>query len=620
MSRVFHARAWQIVILLSFLILTTSCGGGGGGSTDNSGNSTNSTPPPAEPDDSADSDSIGSPVGIRSDIASYYNPIELLQIDIPDNWEIFRFADNPEILVAMADLDTPTLLTGFILVLKVDSLDDADVSDDGEITIISQQNVSLNSLPALEEIGDALIDSENFRIISTAVEYNSSVYAVIYANQVNNYNNYITDYHEARASFKIGEKLLTDLEDFTDYENPGKASIASDGNNFLFVSCRNSTPLSQYDLVGRLIRDDRTITPEFVIHSNLKINGGLGAPKCVYVSPNVIFDGTNYLVTYTSDLSRPAINGKRISPTGIVLDATPVDISQNGATGDVYQAATVFDGTNTFVVWYEERSGGQYIMGAFVEPDMDVSAPIEISDNLEIDFPLPGSDKFTPQVAYGNNRFLVIWAPYFRKGGTLDDDYTIYGQLVGLDGILQTPDRIAIRTDSGTTPRYPQVASDGNEFVVGWIEGAFTSTSSIAENATYEVYARRVSANGTLLNGPANAQGMLIAPVFVPLNNEISKDFLNLTYHDGEYLFLWSSDKNPINTRGIYGVSATGNLGSISDPQRIVGALDSNPILISQFEVPTHSSIAYSDDTALVVWPSWHRWVEGWFFQSEIID
>ncbi|MEZ4375930.1 MAG: hypothetical protein R3B07_34310, partial [Polyangiaceae bacterium] len=72
-------------------------------------------------------------------------------------------------------------------------------------------------------------------------------------------------------------------------------------------------------------------------------------------SPDIAFDGTNYLVVYDSQGSTgTGIFGRRVSPSGIVLDSTSITISSSSAH---YRFPTVaFNGTDYFVAWQDSRN------------------------------------------------------------------------------------------------------------------------------------------------------------------------------------------------------------------------------------------------------------------------
>ena len=76
--------------------------------------------------------------------------------------------------------------------------------------------------------------------------------------------------------------------------------------------------------------------------------GPLGDPFLLAAAgetPQVAFDGTNYLVTWSDG----DILGRRVAEDGTVLDATPIPVST--ASGSQTTPSAAFDGTNFVVTW-----------------------------------------------------------------------------------------------------------------------------------------------------------------------------------------------------------------------------------------------------------------------------
>ncbi|HEY7147808.1 MAG TPA: hypothetical protein VH420_00035, partial [Gaiellaceae bacterium] len=92
------------------------------------------------------------------------------------------------------------------------------------------------------------------------------------------------------------------------------------------------------------------------IHAGLVDDGGQlhGSPFLIAAdgdAPNVAFDGTNFLVTWSDD----DILGKRVDENGTVLDASPIQIST--AAGNQRDVSAAFDGTDYIVAWEDNRDG-----------------------------------------------------------------------------------------------------------------------------------------------------------------------------------------------------------------------------------------------------------------------
>ena len=132
----------------------------------------------------------------------------------------------------------------------------------------------------------------------------------------------------------------------------------------------------------------------------------------------------------------------------------------------------------------------------------------------------------------------------------------------------------------------------------------------------------QVTAAGELLNGRAAGTGVEIASALLvdnpySISGEAPKDFLDLSYNDGHYLFLWSTVGYQPET-GVYGVRTSQYLENISIPTPIVATnRDTARGNLSEASQPT---VVYLDGNALVLWPSRSGAVEGWFMDSNKIE
>jgi len=172
----------------------------------------------------------------------------------------------------------------------------------------------------------------------------------------------------------------------------------------------------------------------------------------------VAFDGTNYLVVWSSYLtstSAHSLFGARVSTSGVPLDKTPIAISDS--TADQTDAHVGFDGSNFLVTWSQDGN----VYGRRVS-----SAGIPSGSSFAID---------TSGYANGNglvcgpSSCLVVW-------GLLD--YAIQGARVSKTSVVDTTAiTIGLATDWGVTA--PSVAWDGTQYFVVWIDTSSSLKGSL---------------------------------------------------------------------------------------------------------------------------------------------
>ena len=169
-------------------------------------------------------------------------------------------------------------------------------------------------------------------------------------------------------------------------------AVAFDGTNFL-VTWTKSDAFSQGDLYGA------RISPAGAV---LDVGG-----FPISTQPNlqdfsaVAFDGTNYLVSWTSGGFPTHIYAARVAPSGTVLD--PDGIAVSTASGSQSLPDVAFDGENYLVVWEDQRNQASDIYGARVTPAGTVLDPSGFAVSSTTDV------QFSPRLAFDGTTFLVVW-------------------------------------------------------------------------------------------------------------------------------------------------------------------------------------------------------------------
>jgi phosphoribosylformylglycinamidine (FGAM) synthase PurS component len=189
--------------------------------------------------------------------------------------------------------------------------------------------------------------------------------------------------------------------------------------------------------------------------------------------------GTNFLVVWEDrrGSSYADIYGARVAQQGTVLDPSGITIAQAA----YYQSAPAVgsDGTNSLVVWQDNRTGaGWYdILGARVTPEGTVldSAGIAISQAVY--------HQQAPDVSFDGTNFLVVWED-IRNAVTWD----IYGARVTPEGTV-LDSGIAISQADGDQG-FPAVGFDDANFLVAW--------EDFRNGIDWDIYGARVTPAGVV--------------------------------------------------------------------------------------------------------------------------
>ena len=245
----------------------------------------------------------------------------------------------------------------------------------------------------------------------------------------------------------------------------GHPAIAFDGANFLVVweDHRNGG----YDIYGARVTPAGTVLDPS------------GIPVCRAAgnqyAPDVAFTGTGFLVVWRDYRNGVGydIYGTRVTADGVVLDTAGIAIST--AAHDQMEPAVAFDGTNSLVVWQDERTGDRDLYGA------RVTSTGVVLDSMGIPISRAPGYQSVPAVAFDGRNFLVVWND--ARGG----DGAVYGSRVTPAGVVLDTAGIAIPT-AAVHQIYPAVAFDGTDFLVAW------------QKDSLDIYAARVTSNGVVLD------------------------------------------------------------------------------------------------------------------------
>ena len=394
--------------VLSMLILgmtLAACGGGGGGGGGATGGGGTG----------------GTPTGPGSLIyfTEYYPELKAT-VSYPAIWRREIIGFDPNIIAAYFEPATSGSDTfeENVALVTVQGSNLRDSSGITGIQIVSSRAITIDGLPGQEVIFDGTVPgvSGGFRFMEIYYTQGDNAFGLFYSAASDQFDRNREIVRYMAGQLEVGKIVFDGLFLGSDLETPGNSPIASDGNNFLVVSCRESADFPYpAELIGRIIGPDRSLVGnEITIQSEVDT----GNTGCTYTRPRITFDGSNFLVTYMTSLNdRRRIVAKRISPAGQLLDSAPIDISMN-AVNAAFEPAVAFTGTRHLVVWHEDISNdiNDVVRAAFVDPDGTVSASFTVFDELRTLYPDQfGNFLSRPEIAVGNNRALVTLSPWFAR-------------------------------------------------------------------------------------------------------------------------------------------------------------------------------------------------------------
>lgn len=279
------------------------------------------------------------------------------------------------------------------------------------------------------------------------------------------------------------------------------ASIAFDGTNYLAV-WSDQRVIGTADVFGcRVTPDGGILDPTGLIINNF---GGTQS------EPSIIWDGSQYFLVWRDDRNgRDDVYGARVSSSGVVLDPDGILISD--ATGDKWGQDVAFDGTNYLAVWVDYRNGGQDIYGARVSQGGVLLDPNGIALCTE------PFDQEPPHIAFGNSDYLVVWEDY--RSGIGDGDF--YGTRVSPAGVVLDPNGIPV-CNNADDQIFGDVAFDGTN----WLAVFYNY------GAEALIYGARVNSAGQVLD----TNGFQISP------NGSDPSFSAVTFDGTNYLVVWQQD------------------------------------------------------------------------------
>lgn len=329
-------------------------------------------------------------------------------------------------------------------------------------------------------------------------------------------------------------------------------SVAFDGEHYLVAW--QTEPLSYYGY-------------RHIYFTRILQDGTILDPNCVPIPqsygsafPDVAYGGSCYLAVWV-DLGSKKILGARITSSGDALDSNPFVV--NDAFYVQEEPNVVYGGSKFLVSWTDYRDGPDAdIYFTFVTLGGEVLYPdgrrLSVRDGLQ----------WHSRATYLNGKFLVVWEDW-RSGAYP----SIYGSRVTIMGSIMDPEGHLILRGNSSYKRYPDVSSDGNNYLLVWTDYRNSSIPSIY--------------------GAFLSQDLEILPdsEFLISDGEHPAWFPRVVFKGTNYLVTWIEAED-----SVYKVRAK-RIGLGGEP------LDSIPIVVSEGlanQIPP--GVAGGENSSLIAW------------------
>jgi hypothetical protein len=349
----------------------------------------------------------------------------------------------------------------------------------------------------------------------------------------------------------------------SDTEVPGRSAIASDGTNYLLVSCRQNG--ATVGVFGVLISENGQVLNNFPISSE-------PCPQ----RPAVAFGSGIYLVVVSRGSQ---IVSFRVNTGGTVLNPAGDPISSLIADGSTnFFPAAAFDGTNFLVVWRK------FIADSKIHAARVTTAGVVLSQ-----FPVTsGGIESSPMLASDGTNYLVVWTTQIAG---LED--VLATRVSAVDTVLDSPP-IAIATAAGSQTA-GGVAFDGSNYLVVWDH---TTSVGLFPPVDGQIFGRRITPAGALLDGTAGDLGIPISSTGLFRTHSSSVAFAG-----GSFLVTWGVGSFPNSVPFPAGIYATriskGGVRLDGPPSQLGVPVSGPPSFASQF---VHPVAASKGSSSLIAW------------------
>jgi hypothetical protein len=337
------------------------------------------------------------------------------------------------------------------------------------------------------------------------------------------------------------------------------SAIAFDGTNYFAVWCD--------------IREDTS----YICGTRVNTTGVILDSTCIKISEVVLrhfspylqvaYGEGNYLIVWNDFRTTfPDIYAARVSTEGILLDTIKIPLST--VINAQWYPKVIFDGSNYFVVWYDDRGTSSFdIYGARVSLNGVVLDP----DGIPIS--TPNNWQSSPEVIFDGSNYFVCWMDS-RNGGSENRD--IYGARVSTSGVVFDTAGIPIST-ANYNQMFQQITFDGTNYFVVWCD---QRSGSIYY---YDIYGARITPSGVVLD----TEGI---PISITNNRKYNP---RVVFGDNKYFVIWEDLRNE--TWDVYGTRLTTE-GLVLDPDGI-------PISIGDYD-QVYPQVVFDGVYYVAVWQS----------------
>ncbi|MEO0137926.1 MAG: hypothetical protein ABIL40_07895 [candidate division WOR-3 bacterium] len=211
--------------------------------------------------------------------------------------------------------------------------------------------------------------------------------------------------------------------------------------------------------------------------------------------PEITFGGGNYFVVWGDFRNNSLIYGARVTPSGIVLDPSGIQISRN-LTQIQYFPSVTWGGSRYFVVWGNYFPSPYYVYGRFVNTDGTMASDtIRLAtDSVRI---------WNVDVAYDGTNFFVIW-------NEMDPPHALKGIMVSSTG-APIGSAFTIASSVYYYTKSSRVVFDGINYLViysslgGTLWGQKYNTSGLPVGSTFRISSStNMIYNGDVVPGANN--------------------------------------------------------------------------------------------------------------------